>query len=67
VTAALNASLLALLAINPPSFRPEFKMYNKFTATCGVILPLLLMIGTNHVYVQRSLKHTTFVAIATYI
>jgi potassium/chloride transporter 9 len=50
ITAALNASLLALLAIKPPSFRPEFKLFSKSTATAGVVVPLVVMFCIDHVY-----------------
>lgn len=47
LTAVLNLAVLILMAINPPSFRPRFKLYSKTTAIVGTLLPLLLMLGTD--------------------
>eukprot|EP00039_Didymoeca_costata_P005520 m.82202 g.82202 ORF g.82202 m.82202 type:complete len:1016 (-) comp12857_c0_seq4:129-3176(-) len=48
LTSTLNASVFTLLSINPPSFRPTFKTFNKLSTLLGTAIPLIFMVAIDH-------------------
>ena len=46
-TSIMNASVLLLLYIGAPNFRPRFRFWNRSTLLLGVITPLVAMFGIN--------------------
>lgn len=43
----MNASVLLLLYIGAPNFRPRFRLFNRVTLALGTAVPLVAMVGIN--------------------
>lgn len=41
----MNGAILLLLLIGAPNFRPRFRYFNKWTASIGLLVPLVAMFG----------------------
>eukprot|EP00051_Salpingoeca_urceolata_P006548 m.86480 g.86480 ORF g.86480 m.86480 type:complete len:969 (+) comp14878_c0_seq1:249-3155(+) len=47
-TSVINAALLTLSLLGAPSFRPRFRLYSRWSASLGIIIPLITMFGLDY-------------------